>query len=256
MKGTDAGHSGPVLTRQELETPRTAAEMRAWIDAAHSRFNTKALRAEAREGRHFANELVLEARPMALFAYRYFGASPDVIIRHVLGNQNHDGTVEDKRQQPDSIRYLEVTTTLKTYEDSLRMELLSKHGHVAAYGPVTAEGPRYKRLSIKAEGMARAHKSIRADHLKLVQDAVERKAKKKYEENTVLIVAVDDSTPFREKEDVEALDKLAREVLVPMLKATNFSLLALEGSNGLHLCYSIAYPSERLTRKRGVNSRN
>lgn len=214
--------------------------MLTWVDSAHARFNTKQLKAEAREGKHFANELVLEARPMALFSSRHFAASPQVIITHVLGNQNYDGIVEDKRQHRESIRYLEVTTTLKTYEDSLRMELLSKQGHVAAYGPVAAEGPRHKRVSIKAEGLAREHKAIRADHLKLVQDAVERKAKKKYERNTVLIVAVDDSVPFREQDDVETLAKLANEVLLPMLKPTNFSLLSLEGSNGLHLCYSIA----------------
>ncbi len=227
----------PVLTQQELETPRSAADMLAWVDAAHARFNTKELRAEARAGKHFANELILEARPMALFAHRYFRASSQVMITHFIGNQNYDGIVDDERAQPDKIRYLEVTTTLKTYEDSLRMELLSKQGHVAAYGPVTAVGSRHKRVSIKAEGIAREHKSIRADHLKLIQDAVEHKAKKKYEQNTVLIVAVDDSVAFREPEDVTALDKLATTVLVPTLKRTNFTLMALEGSNGLHLCY-------------------
>jgi hypothetical protein len=60
--------SVPVITQQELETPRSAAEMLAWVDAAHARFNAKELKAEARAGKHFANELVLEARPMALFA--------------------------------------------------------------------------------------------------------------------------------------------------------------------------------------------
>jgi hypothetical protein len=229
----------PVLTQQELETPRSAAEMLAWVDAAHARFNTQHLRAEAREGKHFANKLILEARPMALFAKRYFRASSEVIIRHVLDNQNYDGTVEDKRAAPDTIRYIEVTTTLKTYDDSLRMELLSKQGHVAAYGPVSAEGPRHNRKSITAEGTAREHSSIRTDHIKLVRETVERKAKKKYEKNTALVVAVDDSVPFREKRDVDILDELARDALVPMLKATNFCLCALEGSNGLHLCYSI-----------------
>ena len=53
------------------------------------------------------------------------------------------------------------------------------------------------------------------------------------------IVAVDDTVPFSQREDVESLDNLARGVLVPTLKVTNFSLLALEGGNGLHLCYPI-----------------
>jgi hypothetical protein len=233
------GQQPPVLSRQELETPRSAADMLAWVDEAHRRFNTKELKAQAREGKHFANELIHEARPMALFAGRHYGASPQVTITHVIGSQNYDGIVEDKRASPDPIRYLEVTTTLKTYEDALRMELLSKHGHVAAYGPVLAEGPRHKRVSITAEGMAREHQAIRADHLALVQEVVARKAKKKYELNTALIVAVDDSVPFSQKEDVAALDKLARETLVPMLQGSNFSLLALEGSNGLHMLYSV-----------------
>jgi hypothetical protein len=214
-----------VITQQELETPRSAAEMLAWVDAAHARFNTKELKAEARAGKHFANELVLEARPMALFAYRYFGASPRVMITHVIGNQNYDGIVDDKRALPDTIRYLEVTTTLKTYQDALRMELLSKHGHVAAYGPVTAVGPRHKRLSITADGMAREHQAIRGDHLKLVQETIESKAKKKYQQNTVLVVAVDDAVPFSQREDVAALDQLATTTLVPRLSGTNFSLL-------------------------------
>jgi hypothetical protein len=233
------GRQPPVLSQQELETPRSAADMLAWVDEAHRRFNTKDLRTQAREGKHFADELIHEARPMALFVHRHYGASPRVIITHVLGNQNYDGIVEDKRASPEPIRYLEVTTTLKTYEDSLRMELLSKEGHVAAYGPVTAKGPRYKRVSIKAEGLAREHKAIRADHLKMLRQAIERKAKKKYEPNTVLIVAVDDSVPFREQEDVSALEQLATEVLVPSLQGRNFLLLALEGSNGLHRCYPV-----------------
>lgn len=229
----------PVITKQELETPRSAADMLGWVDAAHARFNTRELKAEARAGKHFANELVLEARPMALFAYRYFGASPRVMITHVIGSQNYDGIVDDKRALPDTIRYLEVTTTLKTYQDSLRMELLSKHGHVAAYGPVTAVGPRHKRVSITAEGMAREHQAIRSDHLKLVQEAVEGKAKKKYQQNTVLVVAVDDSVPFSQTEDVAALNQLATTTLVPKLSGTNFSLLALEGSNGVHMVYRV-----------------
>lgn len=229
-----------VLTQQELEMPRSSADMLVWVDAVHARFNTQQLKAQARGGKHFADELIHEARPMALFAYRYFGASSQVIITHVIGNQNYDGVVEDRRERPEAIRYLEVTTTLKTYQESLRMEVLSKVGSVAAYGPVVAEGSRHQRISIKAPGIAREHHDIRADHLRLVQEVVERKSRKKYEPNTALIVAVDDSVPFSQKADVAALHELATETLVPTLIGADFSLLALEGSNGLHLCYPIA----------------
>ena len=68
---------------------------------------------------------------------------------------------------------------------------------------------------------------------------VARKAGKNYPPDTALIVAVDDSVPFSRSEDQAALDELAKGTLVPMLQGTNFSLLALEGSNGLHKVYSI-----------------
>lgn len=234
----ESPRSARVLTKEELETPRTAAEMLAWVDSAHARFNTKELKAQARVGKLLTSELILEARPMALFADRYYGASPQVLITHVLGNQNYDAIVEDRRVNSEPIRYLEATSTLRTYEDSLRMELLNAEGHVAAYGPVTAHGPRHKRTSIKAEAVAVEHTTLRAEHLKRVRDAVARKAQKEYEQNTALIIAVDDSAPFREPDDARVLDELVRDVLLPMLMGTNFIRLALEGSAGLHLCYS------------------
>lgn len=118
------------------------------------------------------------------------------------------------------------------------MELLNKDGHVAAFGPVTAEGPRHRRIAVHAPGVARKHEDIRADGLKLVQEVVERKAGKRYEPNTALIVAIDDSVAFSEEDDIAALELLTNETLVPMLRKASFCLLALEG-NGVHLCYPI-----------------
>jgi hypothetical protein len=223
-----------------MEFPRSAADMLAWVDATHKRFNTKTLRAEAREGKHFAKELISEARPMALFAHRFFEASPSVIICHLLGNQNFDARVDDQRESKGNVEYLEATTTLMTYEDSLRMEVLSKEGHVAAYGPVVAIGPKYNREKITATGTAREHTAIRADHLLLIQQSVERKAGKTYRRGTVLVVAIDDSVPFRGADDVAYLDAFARSVLLPLLQGSNFCMLALEGSDHVHLCYPLS----------------
>ena len=176
---------------------------------------------------------------MSLFTSRYYGATYQVIIKHVIGNQNYDGIVEDHRAKPDAIRFLEVTTTLRTYEDALRLEELTRSGHVAAYGRVTAIGPKYNRTAIVAEGIAHEHTKIRAEHLQLVEDAVRRKAKKQYQPDTALIIAVDDSVPFREEADVAVLRALAADTLVPLLATTNFSMLALEGSNHVHETFAI-----------------
>lgn len=221
---------------------RSAGDMLPWIDEAHARFNTKELRAEAREGKHFANELILEGKPMALFACRYYGASPQVSIKHVIGNQNYDGLVEDHRPEPERIRFLEATTTLRTYEDALRLEELNRRGHVAAFGRVIAIGPKHHRKAIIAENIAHEHEKIRAEHLQLVEEAVRRKAKKDYQADTVLIVAVDDLVAFREEADVAALRTLATNTLIPMLAKSNFHMLALEGSNHVHETFVIPRP--------------
>lgn len=236
---TDEAHQTSPLTKDELEQPRSAADMFVWVQTAHARFDTKELKAGAREGRFFFEELIHEALPMALFARRYFDASQLVTITHVIGNQNYDGIVEDRREQRADIRYLEVTTTLKTYDSSIRMEILNRDGHVPIYGRLIVAGRRFRRTMLGAQGAARERRDICAEGLKLVEEAVRRKAKKKYEPNTALIVAVDDAGPFREKDDVAALEALAQKTLVPILRGTNFSLLALEGNNDLHLVYPL-----------------
>ena len=148
-----------MVSQQELEIPRTAADMLGWVDHAHARFNTRVLRADARAGKHFATELVHEARPMALFAHRYFEASSKVTIRHFIGNQNYDGIVEDKRHSAGLCSLPRGDNHSQDLQRLASMEQLSKKGHVAAYGPVTAVGPRHKRVSIKAEGVAREHRA-------------------------------------------------------------------------------------------------
>lgn len=112
-----------MLTKAELETPRTAAEILDWVYAAHKRFSaTKELRAAAREGKFFAKELIHEALPIALFAHRYYRASPDVTITHIIGDQKHDAIVDDRRAHPAAAKYIEATVSDWSYMEALRME--------------------------------------------------------------------------------------------------------------------------------------
>ena len=229
-----------VLAKDELETPRTASEMLDWVYAALERFNTKELKAEAREGKHFAKELTDEALPMALFAHRFYDGSPDVTIIHIVGNQQYDGTVEDRRENPSPIRYIETTVSDRDYTESLRMELLNRDGSVPAYGEVRAEGSKGRRTKLEADSMAQNHDKIREEHIAAVLDVVSGKAAKKYPDNTALVVRVDDAVPFREDDHVAALDEVARNQLVPLLTGREFAVLALEGSQRLHLVYELA----------------
>jgi hypothetical protein len=223
------------LTKEELERPQSAADMLPWANALAQRLSaTKELRAEARIGKHFARELMDEFLPLARFAHRFYEASPEVIIHYIMGNQNHDAVVEDSRAARSSIQYLEATTTLVTYDESLRMELLTRDGHAPAVGRIVAKGPRHARISIEAELKAVDHEAIVAEHLQRIARVVTTKAAKGYPEATALVVAIDDYLAFRFTEDAARLDALAHEQLLPALTPTNFCALALEGGAGVH----------------------
>lgn len=229
-----------IITKEEFETPRQASEILDWVVAAHNRFTaTRELRSAAREGKFFAKELVEEAFPIALFAHRYYDASSDVEITLILGNQNYDATVEDRRTNSGPIKFIEATVSDWSYEEALRMELLNADRSAPAYGKIRAAGPRGRRTSIEAESIALNHDETREQHIAGVIAAVNRKADKTYPDGTALVVRVDDALPFRDEDDVSILDEVAQFHLFPLLSEREFRVLALEGTRSVHLAYEL-----------------
>lgn len=240
MTDTKSPSARSLITREELEAPRSAAEILEWVYEAHSRLSvSKELKAAAREGKFYAKELIDEGLPIALFAYRHFKASKDVLIRHVIGNQQHDATVDDQRSSPGTIKFIEATVSDWNYMESLRMELLTRDGHAPGYGKVEAEGAKGRRTKLVAELEALDHDTIRDQHIAGVIAAVKKKADNKYPDGTALVVRIDDAVPFRDDADIAELDRVARGMLVPMLSGREFRVLALEGSREVHLAYEL-----------------
>jgi len=223
------------FTQADLETTRTAADLLPWVMGALDLFRQAPLRKEAREGKHFAGELVDEMLPIALFAHRYFQASSLVNVRYVVGNQKHDAVVDDRRASPGPVRFIETTVADYDYEDAKRMELLNRDGNAPAFGGVTAKGPRHNRTELRAELVAVDHDVLVAEHIGRADQAVRKKVAKQYPDGTALVVRVSDSVPFRESDDVEALEDFAARYLVPLLKGREFCVLAFVGSAGLYL---------------------
>jgi hypothetical protein len=229
-----------MVTQDELQMPRSAADMLDWVRAAHHRFSeTKALRAAARAGKFFAKELVQEALPIAVFANRYFQGSPDVMITHIIGNQKYDAIVDDRRGSPSGVRYIEVTVSDWGYEEALRMEALDRDGYVAGYGKIIAEGSKGRRTKLEAEAIFIEHDDLREQHISGVIAAVNRKAENSYPDGTALVVRVDDSVPFRQDADVTELQRVGQDVFVPLLAGREFRLLALEGFHRVHLIFDL-----------------
>jgi hypothetical protein len=223
------------LTKEELSVPRTAAEMLGWALEAHSRFSaSKELRDLGRSGKGYAKELAEEALPIARFAQHYFAGSREVVIRHVIGNQQYDAIVEDNRPVPGAIRYIEVTDATMDHNEALRNELLSRDGAAPGVGKIHAEGPPGRRTRLEGEYEMRNVGALPTQQLDRVNEAVKAKAAKIYPSGTALVVHVDDATAFRDAGAVAALKQLAINALVPLLSGREFRVLVLEGSNKLY----------------------
>ena len=228
------------ITAAEMSQPRSAADMLPWALDAHHRFTrTKTLRDLARSGAGFAKELSQEALPMARFAHRYFGASPEVLITHVLGNQQYDGTVDDRRTLLGDIRYIEITDSTWDHNEAKRNELLSRDGTAPGYGKVHAEGPKGRRSHLEGEYEMRDVNAMPTGQLQRVREVVEAKAAKTYPDGTALVVHVDDAITFRDPAAVNELIAHARTVLVPLLSGREFRVLILDGANHLYQAFGL-----------------
>ena len=102
-----------------------------------------------------------------------------------------------------------------------------------------AEGPKHRRTLLKANSIVVNHDEGREQHIAAIIDAVEKKAEKKYPDKSALVVRIDDAGPFREDADVAAVDEMVQQKLVPLLSGREFTVLALEGSQRVHLSYDL-----------------
>lgn len=228
-----------VVTQAELETARTAADLLPWVNSALGRFNTRELKREALEWKHFFGELADELLPLGLFAHRFYNASQLVTIRYVFGDQQHDALVQDGRTPPGKVRYVETTVADRDYDDAKRMELLSRDRHAPAFGPITAKGPRRARTELHGELVAIDHDELVAQHITRADEAVRKKFTKIYPDGTALVVRVDDAVPFRDASDAAQLQQHAQAHLVPLLSNREFRALVFVGSQGLYLPFTL-----------------
>jgi hypothetical protein len=229
-----------LLSKDEIETPRTAADILAWVYSAHRRFQrSKELRGIAREGRFFAKQLVEESLPIALFVDRFYTRSAQVEIKQVLGNQSYDATVVDGRSSPDAVTHIESTVADMDHNESLRMELLSAKGTAPAVGVIPAKGSKRRRTELRGEACAYDPGEVADQRLLQVRNAVAAKAQNQYPNGTALVVRIDDAIAFRDQPEIDQLDALAKDTLMPMLSGREFRVLSMVGSQGLYLDYRL-----------------
>jgi hypothetical protein len=216
------------ITKEELETPRKASEIRSWVDNKIEEIGS------TDEGKHavrfregLLKELIEEALPLGIFCEQYFGNSEHVVITHNIGNQNHDATIDDKRDNKTSLEYLEITQAHEGEDAHLRMLKLEEDGHVNTLGTVTKNGTKHTGITIEVETEAVEHGVTFNNEAQRIKEAAKRKSKKKYPDNTGLIIICDDYIAFRNEADANNLSVFIQNEVVPTLD--NFSMVFIIG---------------------------
>lgn len=206
------------ITREELETPRKASEIRSWVENKIEEIGA------TKEGEHavrfrvgLLKELIEEALPLGIFCDKYFNNSEEVIITHNIGNQNHDATIDDRRDNKTTLEYLEITQAHEGEDAHLRILKLEEEGHVNSLGAVTKKGTKHTGITIEVENEAVEHSVTFNNEAQRIEDAADRKSGKEYPDNTGLIIICNDYIAFRDESDANNLSEFIQNEVLPKL---------------------------------------
>ena len=194
-----------ILDRHDMERSRRPSELLAWVTAKCKELGaTPDANAFARSGALLPKKFYEEVRPLAIFADREFPGRDDVLVQPNLDNDNFDARITVGSGS--RTIYVEITYAKDGYDESRRMEVLSREGSVSWTGPVSSSGrmgsPNRK---VHVESEARSHLVALEEYLAIVRKRLEDKARSRYGKDHVLVVAVDDYLPLRESSDFDHL---------------------------------------------------
>lgn len=156
------------ISKEELEEARTPSELWDWlIRKVEQICATQEGLKDFRLQKGLLKKLPEEIAPLAIFGKHKYRSTDQVLLRPVIGSQNYDAEIIDKRIEPPDKCYIEITQAHEGEDDYFRRcELLNK-GFVFSNAPVE-------------EGVK--------NELTRIVCAAKRKAGKDYPTNTSLII--------------------------------------------------------------------
>jgi hypothetical protein len=201
-----------ILDPTDMAQARTPDDLHAWVLRKCKELSASPeVKTYARSGAKLPKKFYDEIFPLATFAIREYGGRTDVLIKPNLSSDGFDAEVMFEEPQARTL-YVETTFAKDGYDESLRMEVLEKDGHVFLTGPVFKSGRRGapdRTVTVAPEAACRSEQL--ASYLNLIEARVEAKAKARYGKDHVLLVAVDDYLPLAQDYDWPRVDERARE---------------------------------------------
>lgn len=237
-----------ILDASEMSAPRPVANFVAWVKRKNVELSASPeAKSFARSGAHLPKKFKDELYPLALFIEYEFSAAPNAIVTPNLSNDNFDAAVSFG----DGINtlYIEITCTCD-YDESLRLEVLTREGSVCLTGEIVKvqgrRGMPDRIVEIQDEAISPLPK-----HLSLVKTRIRAKANRVYGKHHLLLLVVDDYLPFRTESDQRALHALITGELLSF--DLDFMRLVVLGISG-KLVLSYQLPRYVQCKRRSNNS--
>jgi len=191
------------ISVEELTQKRTPSELLSWVKWKMDQMGAtdeggRTLR--LREG--LAKQLMEEVYPLALFGWRRFGNTDQILMQPIIGNQSYDAIVTDLRSKPPCQSYVEITQSHEGESDYLRSLVLEQRGIVPMHSPVIKRGTKKTGRQVSIPLKAVSADEVAKKELEKIVDAAKRKAGKDYPINTSLIIVFDDGLFFQRAIDV------------------------------------------------------
>lgn len=200
------------LDPNDMSKARSPRALFAWVMSKCTELSSSAeAKAFARSGAQLAKKFYDEIYPLSFYALGEYRGLRNILVRPNLGNENFDAKISIGLGPAATATFVEVTYAKDGYNDSLRMEVLAKEGHVFLTGPVSVSGKRGAATrSVSVQPRFADHSDTVNNHLALVETRIVEKCDRVYGKNFVLVVAVDDYFAL--------LDPAARTQLQQMVK--------------------------------------
>jgi len=221
------------VSKDEIEKERTPSELWDWLISKVKQIcstptGLKAFRLQ-KDKEKLIKKLVEEIAPLAIFGQQKFGNTNKVLLKPVIGSQNYDAEIIDKRTEPTDKCYIEITQAHEGENDYFRRCELLKNGYVFSNAPVIKKG-KGKSLTVSIPPEATPVEEGVKKELNRIVDAAKRKAGKDYPDNTSLIIFFDDAELSEERLKVlncPTLDDFVKKKLLPL--DLRFTMLYLVG---------------------------
>ena len=222
-----------VLSKEILEQKHTAMEYLQWVEELIEKVKSGENGIELiRLRESLSKELMEEAFPIALFASHHYSYSPEVILGLIIGSQHFDAVVEDHRNIKSPIKYLEVTSTTVVGASNGHEDYLFKHhlhhSGAGGTGKISHSGTKRKGLVTNIERKAISQSDVLLHEKRTVHEAINRKLKSHYPENTALVISFDDRFAFDREENINNLQQVINEN-IRNLNRFNFSWVSIVG---------------------------